>query len=66
MTIVPDKFRRKRSHRRAFSAHIKIQLQANQTLTDSSTTDSSHDEVTQSGQKNVYTKQNSGGMKINM
>lgn len=28
--------------------------------------DSSHNLVTQNGQKNIYTKQNSGGMKINM
>ncbi|WP_157774665.1 hypothetical protein [Aeromonas sp. CA23] len=36
------------------------------TLTVSAVTDNSQDEVIQNGQKNIYTKNNSGGMKINM
>lgn len=35
-------------------------------ITNNSETDNSQDSVTQNGQKNVYTKNNSGGMKIDM
>lgn len=35
-------------------------------ITKNSTVDSSQDSVVQNGQKNVYTKNNSGGMKIDM
>lgn len=35
-------------------------------ITNNSTVDNSQDSVIQSGQKNVYTKNNSGGMKIDM
>lgn len=37
-----------------------------QYLTVSTVTDHSQDDVIQNGQKNIYTKNNSGGMKINM
>ncbi|HDZ8929740.1 TPA: hypothetical protein RUX58_004518 [Aeromonas dhakensis] len=37
-----------------------------QTLTVSTVTDHSQDNVNQGGQKNIYTKNNSGGMNINM
>lgn len=35
-------------------------------ITKNSTVDNSQDSVMQDGQKNVYTKNNSGGMKIDM
>lgn len=35
-------------------------------ITNNSTVDNSQDSVMQNGQKNVYTKNNSGGMKIDM
>ncbi|OOF17879.1 hypothetical protein BZG84_06145 [Salinivibrio sp. PR932] len=35
-------------------------------ITKNSTVDNSQDSVMQNGQKNVYTKNNSGGMKIDM
>ena len=35
-------------------------------ITNNSTIDNSQDSVMQNGQKNVYTKNNSGGMKIDM
>lgn len=35
-------------------------------ITKNSTVDSSQDSVVQNGQKNLYTKNNSGGMKIDM
>ena len=35
-------------------------------ITKNSTVDSSQDSLMQNGQKNVYTKNNSGGMKIDM
>lgn len=35
-------------------------------ITNNSTVDNSQDSVMQNGQKNVYTKNNSGGIKINM
>lgn len=35
-------------------------------ISNNSTVDNSQDGVIQNGQKNVYTKKNSGGMKINM
>lgn len=35
-------------------------------ITKNSTVDNSQDSVVQNGQKNVYTKNNSGGMKIDM
>lgn len=35
-------------------------------IKNSSTVDNSQDSVVQSGQKNVYTKRNSGGMRIDM
>lgn len=35
-------------------------------ITSNSTVDNSQDSVIQNGQKNIYTKNNSGGMKINM
>ena len=35
-------------------------------ITKNSTVDNSQDSVGQNGQKNVYTKNNSGGMKIDM
>lgn len=35
-------------------------------ISNNSTVDYSQDSVMQNGQKNVYTKNNSGGMKINM
>ena len=35
-------------------------------ITKNSTVDNSQDSVTQNGQKNAYTKNNSGGMKIDM
>jgi hypothetical protein len=43
----------------------QLKVKINQ-ITKSSTVDSSHDGVAQNGQKNVYTKNNSGGMKIDM
>lgn len=42
---------------------LKIQVGE---ITKNSTVDNSQDSVTQNGQKNVYTKYNSGGMKIDM
>jgi hypothetical protein len=42
---------------------LKIQIGE---ITKNSTVDNSQDSVTQNGQKNVYTKNNSGGMKIDM
>ncbi len=42
---------------------LKIQVGE---ITKNSTVDNSQDSVTQNGQKNVYTKNNSGGMKIDM
>jgi|GEM_PF-7025574 hypothetical protein len=38
----------------------------NSEIINSSTVDNSQDSVVQSGQKNVYTKRNSGGMRIDM
>ncbi|WP_083003172.1 hypothetical protein [Halomonas sp. GT] len=35
-------------------------------INNNSSIDNSQDRVTQNGQKNVYTKRNSGGMKIDM
>jgi hypothetical protein len=49
---------------------LKIQLQNIQSLVQTSNsstaTDESKNDVTQLGEKNVYTKQNSGGMNIKM
>ena len=42
---------------------LKIQIGE---ITKKSTVDNSQDSVIQNGQKNVYTKNNSGGMKIDM
>lgn len=43
--------------------NLKIKIESLESTINS---DSSHNLVTQNGQKNIYTKQNSGGMKINM
>ena len=42
---------------------LKIQIEK---ITNKNNTDNSKDSVNQHGQKNVYTKNNSGGMKIDM
>ncbi|NKI18171.1 hypothetical protein HCU74_12215 [Spongiibacter sp. KMU-166] len=43
----------------------KLKIQIGE-ITKNSIVDNSQDSVTQNGQKNVYTKNNSGGMKIDM
>jgi hypothetical protein len=43
----------------------KLKIKINE-ITNNSTVDNSQDSVMQNGQKNVYTKKNSGGMKIEM
>jgi hypothetical protein len=42
---------------------LKIEIEQ---ITNKTNTDNSKDSVNQNGQKNVYTKNNSGGMKIDM
>jgi len=42
---------------------LKIEIEQ---ITNKTNTDNSKDNVNQDGQKNVYTKNNSGGMKIDM
>lgn len=46
--------------------NLKVKLQNLQNSMNKIQTDSSQNEVHQTGEKNVYTKQNSGGMNIKM
>jgi hypothetical protein len=45
---------------------LKIQLQNSLNTTNTSNVDSSKDNISQNGDKNIYTRNNSGGMKIKM